>query len=198
MRVIILSKAPVVGKVKTRLMPVYSAKQAAELHKQMINTVLRKTCSVFDDIWLAVDDINHVFFKDMAKLHSFKLCHQGQGHLGQRLNHLMLQSFDYDDEPIMFLGTDSPHVDVARYIQVQSSLSSHDMVIGPVEDGGYDLIAMNRFSPHVFDNINWGESDVFNKSMNNINELLAVIKVLDCSFDLDRPEDLERAPPQSW
>jgi len=198
MRVIILSKAPVVGRVKTRLTPVYSAKQATELHKQMIDTVLRKTCSVFDDIWLAVDDISHGFFKDIAKSYSFKLCSQGQGDLGHRLSHLMQLSFDYDDEPIMFLGTDSPHVDVARYIQVQSSLSNHDMVIGPVEDGGYDLIAMNQCTPHVFDNINWGDSSVFNKSISNINKLGLNAKALDYSFDLDRPEDLERAPPHSW
>ncbi|WP_038248197.1 TIGR04282 family arsenosugar biosynthesis glycosyltransferase [Ghiorsea bivora] len=198
MRVIVLAKAPVAGKVKTRLMPQYNAEQAAALHKQMTEAVITKVCSMFDDVWLAVDNIKHPFFTDLKQRFGFELHHQNHGDLGMRMRHLTAYSFATDDEPIMFLGTDSPHVNISRYQQVKRALTDHDIVLGPVDDGGYDLIAMHTYFPEVFDNITWGTDSVFSETIININNLDLIVKVLDTSFDLDHAEDLQRAPPHTW
>lgn len=198
MRVIILCKAPVVGKVKTRLMPEYSAEQAAAVHQKMAYTVLLKVCSMFDDVWLAVDDMNHDFFKSLAQEFGVTLYTQGAGNLGDRLAGLSKASFSLDDKAVLFLGTDSPHVDVQRYQDVESGLNDCDVVIGPVEDGGYDLIATASFQPELFQGIDWGSETVFIKTMSIINRLSLSVKVLETSFDLDRPQDLQRASPESW
>jgi len=198
MRVIILAKAPVVGKVKTRLIPQYTAEQATELHQQMVKVVMAKVCSVFDDVWLAVDDVNHHFFKKLRTEFDFELCNQGQGNLGNRLQTLSATSFTLDDKPVMFLGSDSPHVHISRYQSVASALRQHSIAIGPVEDGGYDLIGITSHCPRVFDNIHWGTDSVFYETMNNISHLGLTVKALAMSFDLDRAEDIKRAPPQTW
>ncbi len=198
MRVIVLSKAPIAGKVKTRLMPRYTAEQAATLHKQMTEVVVTKVCSIFDDVWLAVDDIEHQFFQRLQQEHACQLQHQGLGDLGQRLQSLAAASFKGESRPIMFLGTDSPHVNIGRYQQAMAALNNHDVVIGPVEDGGYDLIAMANYSPSIFDDIDWGSSTVFDKTISNISRLGLSVKALDMSFDLDYAEDLKRAPTNTW
>jgi rSAM/selenodomain-associated transferase 1 len=198
MRVIVLSKAPVAGKVKTRLMPEYTAEQAAALHKQMTEIVVSKVCSTFDDVWLAVDDIKHHFFKRLQQEHACHLQYQGLGDLGQRLQSLATASFKDKSKSIMFLGTDSPHVNIGRYQQAAAALNNYDVVIGPVEDGGYDLIAMANYSPGIFDDIDWGLSTVFDKTITNIKQLGLSVKVLDMSFDLDYAEDLKRAPANTW
>jgi len=198
MRVIILAKAPVVGKVKTRLIPQYTAEQAAELHQQMVKVVMAKVCSIFDDVWLAVDDVNHHFFKNLRAAFDFELRNQGQGNLGNRLQTLSAASFTLDDKPVMFLGSDSPHVYISRYQCVASALKQHNVAIGPVEDGGYDLIGISSHCPRVFDNIHWGTDSVFHETMNNIKHLGLTVKALAMSFDLDRAEDIKRAPPQTW
>lgn len=198
MRVVILSKAPIAGKVKTRLMPEYTAEQAANLHKQMVKTVVMKVCSIFDDVWLAVDDIEHPFFQALLQKFTCKLKYQGAGDLGQRLQALAAASFAKDDAPIIFLGADSPHVAIERYQQAIDALTRHDVVIGPVEDGGYDLIAIRNDYPELFQNIDWGSNTVFDKTMNNINKLRLNVKVLDKSFDLDFAKDLRRALPDTW
>jgi len=198
MRVIILAKAPVVGKVKTRLIPQYTAEQAAELHQQMVKVVMVKVCSVFDDVWLAVDDVNHHFFKKLRTAFDFELHEQGQGNLGNRLQTLSAASFALDDNPVLFLGSDSPHVHISRYHSAASALKLDNVVIGPVEDGGYDLIGMTSHCPSVFDDIHWGTDSVFHETMNNISNLGLSVKALGMSFDLDRAEDIKRAPPQTW
>jgi rSAM/selenodomain-associated transferase 1 len=194
----VLSKAPVAGKVKTRLMPEYTAEQAANLHMQMTEAVMAKVCNMFDEVWLAVDDVEHQFFHSLQQKHACRLQYQGLGNLGQRLNTLAAASFADSDKPVMFLGTDSPHVSMSRYQQVTSSIQHDDIVIGPVEDGGYDLIAMRKHTPGVFDAVDWSSSTVFDKTIHNINKLELSVKVLDLSFDLDNAVDLRRSPPNTW
>ena len=198
MRVIVLAKAPVAGKVKTRLMPQYTAEQAAELHQQMVKAVVAKVCGVFDDVWLAVDDVDHGFFKELQLEFDFELHSQGQDGLGSRLQTLSAASFVLDDKPVIFLGSDSPHVHISRYQSAASALQQCNIVIGPVEDGGYDLIGMTRHYPSVFDNIHWGTDSVFCETMRNISDLGLEVNALDMSFDLDRAEDIKRVPPQTW
>ncbi|PCI03538.1 MAG: hypothetical protein COB79_00750 [Zetaproteobacteria bacterium] len=198
MRVIILSKAPVAGKVKTRLMPEYSAQEAANLQQKMTTAVLRKVLSRFDDVWLAVDDLKHPFFQLLQRDFAFDLRHQGDGDLGNRLERLLRASFDDDSEPVMFLGTDSPHIGVSRYEEALPALSRHDIVIGAVEDGGYDLIAMSSCQSSLFRGIPWSSGSVLEETLRKINKLKLSVHVLETSFDLDRPQDLERAPPESW
>lgn len=198
MRIIILAKAPVPGKVKTRLLTHYTAIQAADLHKQMVRVVLKKAQSVCNDIWFAVDNPNHPFCLACSNQASIKLYGQSDGDLGERLTDLLKQSMATDAQHILFLGTDSPHISPDRYIEAQRQLETYDVVIGAVEDGGYDLIAVKEFVPQIFSGIDWGTKYVLKETLSIINSLGLSVKVLDVSFDLDRPQDLERAPPSSW
>lgn len=198
MRIIVLSKAPVPGKVKTRLFPKFTAEQACELHQQMMVKVLEKALLVSADIWLAVDDPLHPFFLALIKGSSIRLINQGQGNLGARLIHLMEQSFAKDCEPVMFLGTDSPHVSTERYLQASHHGQQHDVVIGAVEDGGYDLILIKQPHVGIFQSITWGSSTVLNETLMLCKQFDLSVSILTESFDLDRPEDLERAPLHSW
>jgi rSAM/selenodomain-associated transferase 1 len=198
MRVIILGKAPVAGQVKTRLLPEYTAEQAAAIHLKMMDTVLSKVCSIFDDVWLAADNVNHEAIKSLAEHFKVELCVQAGGNLGNRIQRLVTQSFMQDDKSVLLLGTDSPHVSTQRYQDVVHALLNHDVVIGPVEDGGYDLIAVQKNVLELFENISWGSAHVFDETMNIINALELSVKVLNMSFDLDRPEDLERSLPHTW
>jgi len=105
MRVIVLSKAPIPGKVKTRLMPAYSAEQAAALQQLMTTTVIEKVCSIYSDVWLAVDEVTHPFFQELATTFEIQVYSQGEGTLGERMQHLMLESFRSNPVPILFLGS---------------------------------------------------------------------------------------------
>jgi len=198
MRIIVLSKAPVPGKVKTRLLPKFTAEQACELHQKMVVKVLEKALLVSADIWLAVDNPLHPFFLEATKGSSIRLINQGQGDLGARLIHLMEQSFAKDCESVMFLGTDSPHVSTERYLQACSHSQQHDVVVGAVEDGGYDLILIKQPHVGIFQSITWGSSTVLNETLMLCKQFDLSVSILTESFDLDRPEDLERAPLHSW
>jgi len=193
MRVIIMCKAPVAGAVKTRLMSHYSAEQAAALHRAMATTVIERAKRLFDDVVIAADDCGHPFFSPF----SLPLLAQGEGDLGERMQRQMQLAFADGASAIMVLGTDSPHMPDSRLLKAAEQLQYHDVIVGPVEDGGYDLIAMSEtFS--VFDAVAWSSAQVLEQTKLNIEQLALTSWQLDMAFDVDFPADIERAKQAGW
>lgn len=194
MRVVILCKAPVPGAVKTRLMPAYSAAEAAGLHAAMARTVIARASSLFADVRLAADACDHPFFTRFG----LPVVAQGPGDLGERLARLCVESFAEGTEPVLFLGTDSPHMPAQRLTSAAELIRSHDVVIGPVEDGGYDLIACRSCRPGIFERIRWSSTDVLNDTIARIDALGLTRALLEPSFDVDKAEDVARARSCGW
>ncbi|MDQ6969039.1 MAG: TIGR04282 family arsenosugar biosynthesis glycosyltransferase [Mariprofundus sp.] len=192
-RVIIMCKAPTAGQVKTRLMPHYSAEQAAALHMAMATTVIERAKRLFDDVVIAADDCTHPFFSSFT----VPLQPQGEGDLGDRMQRLVQRAFADGVDGVMLLGTDSPHMTDTRLLSAASSLQQHDVVIGPVEDGGYDLIAMSRPLP-VFEAVAWSSDQVLQQTVSHIDSLGLSSQQMEMSFDVDFPADIERAQQAGW
>lgn len=194
MRAIILCKAPVAGTVKTRLMPDYSAAQAAELHAAMARTVAARARALFADVRVAADDAAHPFFAALG----LPVLHQGLGDLGQRLARLSAQAFESSDAPLLILGTDSPHMPSRRLRQAAALIHQYEVVLGPVEDGGYDLIACRRHQPGLFAGVPWGSGQVLGETLARVQSLGLSHALLDVGFDIDRPADVGRAMAAGW
>ncbi len=192
-RIIIMCKAPVAGAVKTRLMSSYSATEAAGLHMAMATTVIERAKRLFDDVVIAADNCEHPFFAAF----DLPLSPQGEGDLGERMQNQMQHAFADGANAVLLLGTDSPHMDDERLLEAVWSLQTNDVVLGPVEDGGYDLLAMrNLFS--LFDHVVWSSGQVLEQTLDNIHQQELTEKQLDISFDVDFPEDIERAIQTGW
>jgi len=192
-RVIIMCKAPLEGRVKTRLMSKYSAAEAAAIHRAMATMVIERALRLFADVRIAVDDLSHPFFARFAA----PLVAQGEGDLGERMGRLMQAAFADGASSVLFLGTDSPHMPDVRLVQAAAALETHDTVIAPVEDGGYELIAL-RIDQPVFSDVIWSSASVLDQTLTNIHRLGLSCKLLAPGFDIDTPEDLARARTSPW
>lgn len=187
-RPIVFCKAPVAGKVKTRLQPQFSPEQAAEIHAAMATCVIERTLSLYPHAWIAADDPSHPFFRQF----DVAILRQGEGNLGMRMTRLAERAFTYGARGILLLGTDSPHMSVARMQCAMRLLRHHDVVLGPVEDGGYDLLAMRRYAKGLFRNISWGTATVLEETMQRALEQRLSCQCLSMGFDVDTPEDFAR------
>jgi len=192
-RIIIMCKAPVAGRVKTRLMRAYSAEQAAAIHQAMATTVIERAVRLFDDVQIAADDVAHPFFGQFDA----PVVSQGEGDLGARMIRLMHDAFAQGAASVLFLGTDSPHMPDARLIEAAESLKANDVVLGPVEDGGYDLVAVAGDWP-IFEEVAWSTPSVLNQTLDNIQQIGLSCKLLASDFDVDTPDDLARATASGW
>ena len=198
-RIIIMAKSPAAGQVKTRLMDALTTEETINLHRAMIDTTIKNASRACSDIWLATDDLTEssiIAFMDRFDIQGHLQC---QGDLGERLKDIMRKSFNLDKKHVLIIGSDSPHVSHQRYVDAFNALDDgYDVVIGPVEDGGYDLIATKKNTAELFEGITWSSSIVLSQTLKQCDKLNLSVKLLETSFDIDRPEDLMRAPAHTW
>lgn len=192
-RIIVMCKAPIPGAVKTRLMCRYSAAEAASLHAAMATTVIARARRLFDDVVIAADDVNHPFFAAFG----LPLIAQQDGDLGQRMHRQLELAFDGGVHAALVLGTDSPHMPDTRLLAAAAALKQVDVVVGPVDDGGYDLLGMRRMLS-VFDQVVWSSGQVLDQTLHNIHGQHLSVQQLDTSFDVDFPDDIDRAKQAGW
>jgi hypothetical protein len=108
--------------------------------------------------------------------------------LGQRMQHALHETL-HKYTPAVLIGTDCPGF-TADYIR--SALESARLnrtVIGPAEDGGYVLLGVKQIQPKLFDDMPWGSSKVYSKTIERITGKAESLLPL---WDIDRIEDLRR------
>mgnify|MGYP000035123756 CR=1 FL=1 len=189
----VFARAPVWGKVKTRLMRYMDAESACQLHRQLIDECLSRT--VTKDLWssrLWSTDTEDEFIATMSKNYSMSLHKQQGSDLGQRMAHAVkatLQSYRH----VVLIGTDCPGLD-AGYIEtvLQHLQAGADCVLGPAEDGGYVMLALSAYDDSLFDDIEWGSSRVLAATRQRIKSLGWQCHEMPVLWDVERPEDYER------
>lgn len=147
-RVIVLAKRPVPGRVKTRLTPPYSPEQAASLAAAALDDTLRAVAATpvaartlaFDgapDGWLPGG------FAHAAQ--------RGDG-LADRLAAAFADAYEHEPLPALLVGMDTPQVSPALLTDAARTLvdGGTDTVLGPATDGGYWLVGLLRPHPRAF------------------------------------------------
>jgi rSAM/selenodomain-associated transferase 1 len=189
----VFARAPVPGKVKTRLLPYLDAESACQLHQQLIDECLSRTVrkgSWQSQLWST--DLADEFLVAMSRVYDITL-HEQQGRdLGERMAHavkMTLQNHEY----VVLIGTDCPGLD-AKYIEavLQYLQTGADCVLGPAEDGGYVMLALSIYDDSLFNDIEWGTSRVLAATRERIKSLGWHCHEMPVLWDVDRPADFER------
>lgn len=111
--------------------------------------------------------------------------------LGARMRDAFARSLTRDGRRCVLIGSDAPHLPLARVEEAFERLSACDVVLGPAMDGGYYLIGMRR--PHeLFSGISWSTSSVLAQTMERAGALGLEVIQLEEDFDVDETEDLDR------
>lgn len=192
-KLLIFTKSPVLGEVKTRLQPDYTPEQSLKIHKKlMLNTLeLSKKLDKCDIELCCAPDRNTLFFLDCEKNFPITLSNQQGVDLGERMAFSLsvaLQTWD----KVVIIGTDCPEIDEDYIKQAIIALDEHDAVIGPAVDGGYVLLGLRKFSLELFSGFSWGSNTVLDQTRQVLNNLSWSYKELGIMYDIDRPEDLLR------
>ena len=186
--VIVFARAPLAGRVKTRLAPRLGAAGAARLHERLIRHAVRTARTArCGPVELHVT-CRHRFF-DGLKIE----VHLQRGRdLGERMHHALRSALRRHRSAIL-IGADCPALTAADLRRAARWLKGGaDVVLAPAEDGGYALIGARRISPAVFADVAWGGSAVLAQTMANIARAGLKLRLLRTVWDVDRPEDLER------
>jgi uncharacterized protein len=185
----ILAKAPVPGFAKTRLAPTLGLDGAAELQARLIERAAATAMAAATGpmtLWTTED---HPLFRRMHLRFGVTLARQPDGDLGAR----MLAAINAANGPAMVIGTDCPALapDHLR-IAADDLRAGVDVVILPVEDGGYALIGMRRPHPALFSAMPWSTVTVLAETRRRLTHLGLAWRELTRLWDVDVPDDLER------
>jgi len=189
-RIVIFAKAPVPGKVKTRLIPALGAEGATELAARMLQrTALEALESDVGSVELCMDPpCAHPDWMGRVPLDVIPT-RQGEGDLGERLARAA-QRVLAGDEPVILIGTDCPDLDSGRLAAAAAALEQYDCVIHPTRDGGYALLGLVRFDSSLFEGIAWSSDSVAAETIARIEALGWSLEIGATLHDIDVPADL--------
>lgn len=190
-RLIVFAKAPIPGRVKSRLLPSLGAEATASLYQQL---VLRCLATAVEsevgpvDLWCD-PSTEHPFFHRCADEFHVELHLQRGSDLGSR----MAQAFQKTLKAAkcaLLMGSDCPSLTSSDLKKGKMLLGQMaDAVISPTEDGGYALLGLRTFSPKLFKGVSWGSESVCNETRKRLRKLGWRWVELPTRWDVDRPED---------
>ena len=182
--VIVFSRAPLLGRVKTRLAAKLGDWRAARLHMRLTRRALRTAReAACGPVELHVTAA-HAAFDFFGKKHF-----QRGSNLGERMYRALRRH-----RRAILIGSDCPALEPRDLRQAARLLcAGYRVVLLPTEDGGYALIAARAAPRAIFEGIAWGESGVFDETAKRLSGIRwSRLRTL---RDVDRPEDLDQIAP---
>jgi rSAM/selenodomain-associated transferase 1 len=190
-RLALFARAPVEGRVKTRLSPALPPALARDLYAGMLADAL-------DAVAGARADERFLYWAEGLEAAQFPVPPgfieraQAAGDLGARLAAAFTELLAAGDARAAIVGADAPELD-ARYLdRALTALDRADVVLGPAADGGYSLIGLRHPTPALFEGVDWSTPAVLEQTITRAHATGLSVATLDALDDIDTPADLAR------
>src|SRR5919198_2561404 len=160
----IFVKAPIPGRVKTRLAEDIGPSGAAEVYWRIGRQVVSGTTGsgYQTTVWFtpAAEGAFVREWLDGAGGGRVAFRPQAGADLGDRLANAFVSEFAAGARRVVMIGSDCPGVNRGIIQQAFNALGAHDVVLGPALDGGYYLIGLAAPQPGLFRGIAWSTAAV--------------------------------------
>lgn len=185
---LIFTRNPELGKVKSRLAKTVGNEKALEIYKFLLAHTKKVTQKLSCD--KAVFYSVKVRENDIWDANHYQKFAQSGDDLGRRMHNAFDQSFKNGYQKVIIIGSDLYDLQEQHIEEAFNALNDNDIVIGPAEDGGYYLLGMKTLHPKIFENKEWGTSSVRKDTLNDLQELK--IHQTQMLNDIDYYEDIEK------
>ncbi len=187
---LIFTRNPELGKVKSRLAQGVGEENALEIYK----TLLTHT----RDIASQIECTRRVGYSVKVRKNDLwdnalfdKFAQEGED-LGERMSNAFKKGFKEGYEQIIIVGSDLFDLKTSHIEKAFKSLDTKDTVIGPAKDGGYYLLGMTQYIPTVFHHKQWGTETVYKDTITDLEKY--TVHTLETLNDIDYASDLEPYP----
>lgn len=185
--IIIFTRNPELGKVKTRLAQAIGNEAALNIYKFLLEHTEKTIRTI--DCDKAIYYSEKVRYEDLWDNAIFEKYLQQGTDLGDRMLNAFQSGFHNGYKKLIIVGSDLPDLSMAHINTAIKKLNDYDVVIGPAKDGGYYLLGLNTLLPQLFQNKAWGTSSVLSDTLADLtNETVFLLEELN---DIDTLEDIE-------
>jgi rSAM/selenodomain-associated transferase 1 len=192
--VALFAKAPLAGRVKTRLVPPLTHEDAARVARASLEDTARYIVPEVAASWtLFLDGEADISTRRLAEETGLSVLPQEGPELGARLKAAFRTLRSRGARRVLAIGSDSPTLDPARILEGIESLAICDVALGPSEDGGYYLIGSSGSHEAIFDEIPWGSASAAAVTLERARAMSLQVRLLAPWYDLDDPASLRRA-----
>jgi len=189
---IIFTRNPELGKVKTRLAKSIGDESALAVYKYLLNHTEKEARSikakktVYYSVEIHHNDIwgDNLYHKDLQ---------QGND-LGERMLNAFKGQFEKGCENVIIIGSDLPRLSSEIVEKGFKVLQNHDVVMGPAQDGGYYLLGMRQLEEALFKNKSWSTKQLLEETISELINKNLSFSLLETLNDIDTFEDLKEHP----
>jgi uncharacterized protein len=185
---IVIAKAPVPGRSKTRLCPPCTPAEAARLAEAALADTLHAVASTPADRRVVVlDGEPGAWLPDV-----FEVVAQRGGGLDERL----ANSFDDVGAPALLIGMDTPQVTAALLSESARRLAEADAVLGPALDGGFWALGLRRPDASLLVGVPMSVAQTGSRQRARLRAAGLHVRMLPALRDVDRIEDARAVAAQ--
>lgn len=186
---IIFTKNPEKGKVKTRLAKTVGKSKALQVYHKLLEITksIADQLHISKQVWYS----RYIEDNDIWSEGNYEKHLQKGDDLGLRMQHAFKKAFADNYQKVVIIGSDCSALTSELIEQSFEALDNHQAVIGPARDGGYYLLGMTNFFPSLFEDKSWSTSSVFEQTIQQFEELNLSYKQLPVLNDIDTEADLK-------
>jgi len=187
-------KAPIPGRVKTRLAAAIGDRQACAVYQAMVTDVLAAIGASGLPLYLFHDDRGDGALPAAWSEAAVKVLPQSDGDIGKRMAAGFAHCFAEGIDRVMLVGSDIPALDASMLAAAARAQIAHDVVLTPTSDGGYCLIALrrDRYRPEIFAEVPWSSGRVLAATLQLCGRYDLDVQLLTTLSDIDTIDDLRR------
>ncbi|MBC6612171.1 TIGR04282 family arsenosugar biosynthesis glycosyltransferase [Hymenobacter sp. BT507] len=193
---LIFAREPVLGRVKTRLAAGIGAEAALQVYRELLAHTAQAVAQVQvpATVWLAeAPTLTPAPTNALPEWPGLPWQVQPAANsLGARMAHAFAAAFAAGAARVAIIGTDCPGLTATHLTNAFQLLTTHDVVLGPADDGGYYLLGLRQPQPALFENKNWSTPTVLADTLTDAQHLNLRTALLPTLHDVDSAEDLAR------
>jgi uncharacterized protein len=189
---LVIGKAPIAGRTKTRLVPPLTADEAAALYRGFLLDTLDLAMQLHWERTALVHPRGHTAMLREVVPAGINLIEQPHEGLADALAYAFDRHFTEGFDRVVLIGSDNPTLNAAPLRDAEAALDGADLAIGRTLDGGYYLIGMRQPRLGVFEGIDWSTPRVYAQTLARATHLHLRVHEVAQWYDVDEPADLER------
>ena len=191
---LVFAREPVLGRVKTRLAADIGAEQALAVYRELLalTAAAATAAQVPATVWLAEAPVPAA---DPAQPRPewpglpWRV-QPAADSLGTRMAQAFATAFASGAGRVVIIGTDCPGLSAELLRRAFAVLVTHDVVVGPADDGGYYLLGLRELQPALFENKDWSTATVLPATLADAARLGLRVAQLPTLHDVDSGRDL--------